>query len=363
MNKSGKGKFTNLDVINELDNLFINNSEVHQKIKIIELYLKSDTEQEFMNEYKIFLENSSLTYKHLKPSRIQNIINSFIQNNNNAGYIQPIGKHIFLDKFLEKYPSPRFIGFGEEYWTTDSLAEYIRLKYKCNITSDTIRKKLTSLKKQFKESGYSPELEYRNFLLSKIVERKDKKMYIYFFQLYYNPYPFLDLENKDSSKNIKPSHNNRKSSFVGCIYGKSPSIKPVLYRRKPYFQLSANYETHIPNLDYYLNIPIEEGLILIDDTYDSRKIIKDYYFWCFSQKDYIPKYRLYFLPNDIYTSLPILEDFDVATLLFRSILERYGTEAFDKIQDLSEFADYFDHCIVRKDNESFYNTPKLLKKI
>ena len=73
------------------------------------MYLKSDTEQEFMNEYKIFLENSSLTYKHLKPSRIQNIINSFIQNNNNAGYIQPIGKHIFLDKFLEKFDVKKFM--------------------------------------------------------------------------------------------------------------------------------------------------------------------------------------------------------------------------------------------------------------
>lgn len=351
-----KNELRNIDVIIELEQLFENIPNVHQKLKIIEFFISSLDEQAFINKYTEYISTCDKNYVHLKPSRILNIINAFVNGKENSGYIQPIGKQLFLNEFLKKYPSPRFLHFGEEEWTTDFLAEYIKRKYACIITPDTIRKELTNLKKKYKDQNNSAEIEYKEYLLETIQNYNETK-YIYFYQLYFTPYPFKETE--------AITHNNRKSGFVGCIYGKSPNNDNPSYKRKPYFQLSANYKTHIPNLSYYLDIPVISGLILLDDTYDSRKIVRDYYFWCFTHENHLPKYQLYFIPNDIYSNSEILTEFENATFLFRTPLINYGKIAFEEFEYDDPYEAFFDYSIRKEkktNGESFYKKPKLLKK-
>lgn len=118
-------RLTNCETIKELEVLFKPEPKVYQKLKIIEVYLSSSTNEEFIHNYKILQPNEFLNCKKLKLSRAQSIICSFLTGSQKSGYIQPIGKQLFLKTFLENYPSPRFLHFGEEKWTVHSLAEYL----------------------------------------------------------------------------------------------------------------------------------------------------------------------------------------------------------------------------------------------
>lgn len=340
-------ELTNIEIIKELKKLFDNDPIVHQKLKIIESNLEPILKSDSID--------CSLPYKHLKPSRIQSIINAF-EENHDAGYIQPIGKKLFLNRFLKKYPSPRFVHLGEEEWTIDLLNEYLHNKYYCSITHDTLRKELTTLKKRFKASNTTIEALYQKNLLT-LIEKSRKRHYIYFYQLYNTPYPF--------KKSTNATHNNRKSCFLGCIYGIPPTGNVVSYKSNPYFQLSANYETHIPNLHYYFDLPINPGLILIEDTADSRKIIKDYYYWFFSKKNSLPKYHLYFIPNDMYVRSPLLDACDSFSLLTKRPLLNYGIDGIKALKanaDSESIGKFFDYDVIRKNNTSCLEEPKLLKK-
>lgn len=69
---------TNTETIRELKILFQKFPKVFQKLEIIELYLSTSTNEEFIHSYTLLQKNSSLDYKKIKLSRAQSIINSFL---------------------------------------------------------------------------------------------------------------------------------------------------------------------------------------------------------------------------------------------------------------------------------------------
>lgn len=349
-----KNKLKNVAIIQELEQLFKDNYKIYQKLKLIELYLSSTSMDELFKRYYLFLDETNIPFNHLKPSRIKTIIDSFDTDNSDSGYIQPIGKNLFLKKFLEKYSSPRFLHLGEEKWTISSLSEYLKTKYFCNITYDTIRKELSNLTTYLKTNNTSTENEYEKYI-SHIIQQEFNKSCVYFYQLYYTSFPLRKSQNK--------SHNNRHSTFVGCIYGKEPNNDFLFYKSTPYFQLSSNFKTQIPNLDYYFNLPSKPGIILIHDNIDSRKIVKEYYYWYYSRDSLPPNYKVYFVPNTLYTSLSIMEEFDYITLLTQTPLLQFGTSKFNllrKIENNALIDAFFDYCIDK--NASHLPTKKTLQK-
>ena len=345
---------TNTETIRELKILFQKFPKVFQKLEIIELYLSTSTNEEFIHSYTLLQKNSSLDYKKIKLSRAQSIINSFLTGSQKSGYIQPIGKELFLKTFLKRYPSPQFLHLGEKTWTSSLLTEYIQLKYFCTITPDSIRKALASLKKYLKTLPASLDLIYLKYLRKKI-DNKASYNFIYFYQLHYAYYPLT--KNNGSTFNY-----SRKNTFVGCIYGKGQDNQTVAYRRKPYFQYSYNDLNQIINLNYYFNIPINSGLILLPETLDTKKIVKDWYFWYFSQDKTPPKYHLFFIPENGYSLLD-LDDFnDFHSLMLRP-MKNCGIKYFKKILSANVCNYFFSGYISYSQNSSLNNEPKTFKKI
>ena len=349
MSKKYSSQLTNLSIIIELKYLFNEKPDIVQKLQIIELYISAATDEEFIHSYKQLQRSNPNSYKKIKLSRALCIVNSFVTNSQSSGYIQPIGKQLFLDIFLKRYPSPRFLHLGERNWTERLLAEYIQIKYYCTITPDSIRKALTQLKKYLTFHNTSTELLYHKFLVRKLNTIKSSD-YIYFYQLYYSSYPIR------KSKSSKPNY-SRKTTFVGCIYGKNLLNKSIAYSRTPYFQLSYNDQNYIINLNYYLNIPINPGLILLPDTYDSRKIVKDWYFWYFSQDKMPPKHQLFFIPENAYSSLH-LSAFDTYYSLMKYPMQNFGISYFRKLSSCNVLSSFFNGYI--KENHSSKHECKLL---
>ena len=188
----------NIDIIYELERFFKNDNNIYSKIKLIEFYLYSNNIQECINKYNAFLKDSKMDYEYMKPSRIITLIKAFENGYEKSGYIQPIGKQLFLKKFLDKFPSPRFVHLGDEEWTVASLKEYIMKKYGCSITPDTIRKEITKKKKAQKKLGNSAELLYKQKLANLIQKELDN--FIYFYQFYETPSP-LRKTNKQTNNN------------------------------------------------------------------------------------------------------------------------------------------------------------------
>lgn len=334
---------TNLKTIKELKILFKQIPKVFQKLEIIELYLSAPTNEKFIHNYKLLQQDSSLDYKKIKLSRAQNIVNSFLTDSQKSGYIQPIGKLLFLKIFLKKYPSPRFLHFGEEKWTVDLLTEYLKNKYFCTITPDSIRKSLTTLEKNLNIKSSTVNLEYLKILFNKINDTNTYP-YIYFYQLYYSPY-LLTRET-----HTKP-HYGRKNTFVGCIYGQCRNNGNIIYKRKPYFQYTYNDQSNIINLDYYLSIPYHPGLILLADTPNSRKIVKDFYYWYFIQDKTPPQYNLFFIPEEAYFSLPILTIFN-NYLVMRKPMLKLGIKYFEKFEDTTFIRKFYNYSIKSKKSQN-----------
>lgn len=329
-------RLTNCETIKELEVLFKPEPKVYQKLKIIEVYLSSSTNEEFIHNYKILQPNEFLNCKKLKLSRAQSIICSFLTGSQKSGYIQPIGKQLFLKTFLENYPSPRFLHFGEEKWTVHSLAEYLEHKYFCTITSDSIRKSLKNLEKYLYDKASTINLEYQNFLFNKICD-KNTYPYIYFYQLYYSPYLLRRKKNP-------VLHYGRKNTFVGCIYGRCRNNGNIIYTRKPYFQYTYNDQSNIINLDYYLSIPYHPGLILLADTPHSRTMVKDFYYWYFIQDKTPPQYNLFFIPEEEYCSLSTLNIFNDCLIMKKPMLE-FGIKYFEKIEDVTLGRKFYNYSI------------------
>lgn len=190
--------------------------------------------------------------------------------------------------------------------------------------------------------------------------QKELDNFIYFYQFYETPSPLR--------KTNKQTNNNRKSTFVGCICGKTKSDKYLSYKRKPYFQISDNFNTHIPNFHYYLNIPNESGLFLVKDNLCARKYIKEFYYYCFCKDNILPRYRLYFLPNDMYDSLQLLNDFKVFAQKTEKILLESGVKGIEEEKnDMDKLPLSFNRLFeydIKKSNskEEFEKTPQLLSK-
>lgn len=336
-------------IIDELKELFHENKQVYKKLVIIEHYL-SDS----IDKYK---KSISSTY-HLKPSRIEKIITSFEEDTGHAGYIQPIGKAYFLQTFLKKYPTPRFLQFGEEKWTVSILSEYLRVKYNCIITQDTIRKQITQCNKQLEKAKTTGEKEYEKFLENVVTNYISNQSFIYIYHLYY--------ANSSTNTNIQQTDECLRK-FVGFIHTYSERLDCPLYKRQPFFQLSFNFDIKTPNLKYYLNIPAEPSLILIRDTPAAREIVKNYYYSFFYFSKATPKYNFYFLPENMDILKTILfNDLEFLDVL-RDYMLKYGTEGIKELkkeqlypEELNTFLEYIIDS--RETKTDFFRTPKLFIK-
>ncbi|WP_373220835.1 hypothetical protein [Mediterraneibacter gnavus] len=137
-----------------------------------------------------------------------------------------------------------------------------------------------------------------------------------------------------------------------------------MYKRKPFFQLSFNFDIKTPNLEYYLNIPAEPGLILIRDTPAAREIFKNYYYSFFYFFKSTPEYNFYFLPENMdslkTTLFNNLEFIDV----LKDYMLKYGTDGIKKLkkeqlypEELNTFLEYIIES--REMSTDFFRTPKL----
>lgn len=303
-----------LKIIQELENLFFNTDEklTIQKLRIIKYYLKylheySDTSIESIN--KIISKIKELPeLKTFKPSRIKNIIEAYNCAKDNSGYIQPIGKFLFLKYFLKKYPSPLMIHLSDYKWTIDSLGNFISQKYNCTICSDTIRKELSVHSKNAEFSSL-----YGHFIDTNIKSTLKKSLPIYFTQLHKNNFP-----TRKKGGHTLPTH---QLSISGFIYGytQNPDID-ITYEREPFFHINHNPQTEFFNLDYLLHIPQTPGLMLLDDTPYAKEVLKKYYTNIFKNKISIPDYKIYLLPKECFDSTPWMRKFDNVAMLFRPIL-------------------------------------------
>ena len=112
-----------------------------------------------------------------------------------------------------------------------------------------------------------------------------------------------------------------------------------------------NDQSNIINLDYYLSIPYHPGLILLADTPNSRKIVKDFYYWYFIQDKTPPQYNLFFIPEEAYFSLPILTIFN-NYLVMRKPTLKLGIKYFEKFEDTTFIRKFYNYSIKSKKSQN-----------
>lgn len=269
-----------IDIIQELENMFMSESDkgIFHKLKIIEYYIEFFCvhKKSFSETIEKIKEDSELRY--FKPSRIEIIIKAYINSKNSSGYIQPIGKDLFLERFLLRYPTPLMTGACEDDWTVNSLQIFISMKYNCIITIDTIRKKLS---------------KHKDFFDKKIKLSFKQSIPIYYIQLHKNPFP-IRKELKQNPRAV------RYLSLTWFIWGyqKNENID-IIYRQEPFSFINHDYKKEFLNLEYLFQIPTEKGLFLFDDTAYSREIFPKYYKYLSKNKIY-PTNEAYILPYSHY---------------------------------------------------------------
>ena len=104
-------------------------------------------------------------------------------------------------------------------------------------------------------------------------------------------------------------------------------------------------------MDYYLSIPYHPGLILLADTPNSRKIVKDFYYWYFIQDKTPPQYNLFFIPEEAYFSLPILTIFN-NYLVMRKPMLKLGIKYFEKFEDITLIRKFYNYSIKSKKSQN-----------
>lgn len=269
-----------IDIIQELENMFMSECDkrIFQKLKIIEYYI------EFSCMYKENLSETIAKIKkdselhYLKPSRIATIIKAYINSEVDSGYIQPIGKELFLERFLLRYPTPLMTESDEDDWTVDSLRDFIITKYNCIITTDTIRKKLS---------------KHKDFFENKIKLSLKQSIPIYYIQLHKNPFPII-------KKRKKKLREVRYLSLTWFIWGYRINENiDIVYRQEPFSFINYDYKKEFLNLEYFFQIPTENGLFLFDDTAYSREIFPKYYRYLSKNKIY-STFEAYILPDSHY---------------------------------------------------------------
>lgn len=275
-----------LEVIKELENMFNNDqdSTISCKLKIIEYYIELSYVQgmaipELINKIKCTSE-----LHRFKPSRIETIINAYIHSQNNSGYIQPIGKDLFLERFLSRYPTPLMIQLSENDWTVNSLKKCITAKYNCIITKDTIRKKLS---------------KHHYFFHDKIKLFLDQSIPIYYIQLHKNPFPIR-------KNRIEHPRSVRYFSLTWFIWGyRINQDIDIVYKEEPFSCINHEPGETFLNLDYLFQIPETPGLFLFDDTPYVREVIPKYYNYLCKNKIH-PSYEFYILPDSHFTTANFL---------------------------------------------------------
>lgn len=324
-----------VQIVQELQRMFSDDIRIQSKLYIIKKYLSHNTEEVSIYDIQKELEENNLD--SYKPSRIQQIINLYCNPENDAGLIQPVGKKKFLDKFLNLNISPLFLCYPELYWTEELLSNYIKMKYNCYITRDSIRKALsrhfnspTRVSYETNQKILTDNLEtdddyilpfdeamYNKALSKKIQQYIKKGKPIYLIAMYINQFPFREIKYAPTdSKNM---------SVSGFIIGYTTDEKLLLkYSREPFFHISYNNKKEFFNLEYLLNIPRNQGLFLIEDDLGSRSIVEQY--WKYHFKNKLPyKNNFYFLLNSTYDNSKVLDFFDDAVVLFRPIVTEFST--------------------------------------
>lgn len=282
------------------------------KLKIIEIYTTYSLEQNlsFSDAIQKTIEqckskNTDSRLNSLKPSRIKNLIMAYCNPQNDAGYIQPIGKKLFLRLFLQKYPSPRMVHLSSNDWENEILEKYILQKYNCRISQEVIRKELSSLPK-----GTNMNNIYQEFLEKKIKETMPS-IPIYYVQLYRKP-------------PIRKTKPNYESSFIknitGYIYGYSET-KSIVYKSLPIFHSNYNYRLKTFNIDYLIQLPEIPGIILLQNTPDVCDILDSYFDHLYNNKDEstIASHNVYLLPENA-LNIPIYDIFQAVTSIMKPIL-------------------------------------------
>ena len=364
--------------------------QIQSKLYIIKKYLSHKEEKLSIHNIQKELEENNL--EKYKPSRIQQVIDLYCNPENNAGLLQPVGKKEFLERFLKLYVSPLFVHYPKLRWTEELLSNYIKMKYTCYITGDSIRKAISrylnfhtnvfyETNSEASENDFEPDdrytmsLEediYNNALRKKIQQYIIKGKPIYFIAMYKNPFPFREIKySPTDSKNM---------SISGFVVGYSTNEKILIeYSREPFFHISYNDKKEFPNLEYILSIPRKPGLFLIEDDIDgnegSRNTVEQYWKYHFEHK--LPyKNNFYFLLNSSYDNSKLLNFFSNSVGLFRPIITEFSTslsatnfsigdslpQNFKKIKELMEiypFSQYSDY-IISNTKKSATNIPKTL---
>lgn len=328
--KKGEKSMTcdSIKIIQELENMFEseNDKKTLHKLKIIEYYINFFCihQKSFSELIEKVKETPELHY--LKPSRIKTIIEAYINSESNSGYIQPIGKDLFLERFLSRYPTPLMVQLSEDDWTINSLQNFIKTKYNCNITTDTIRKKLS---------------KYKNFYDNKVKLGLKESIPIYVILLYKNPFPIR----KECGKNLRAT---RYLSLSWCIWGYIINENiDIVYREEPISYINYDYNNEFLNLDYLFQIPIKTGIFLFADTEYSREIFPKYYRYL-SKNKINSNYEAYILPDSYYYS--------VNSLMKNKLKLIYGfippilTYSIPRPPDLPEFYQLKDILKMMKNN-------------
>lgn len=362
----------NVQIAQELQRMFSGDIQVQSKLCIIKKYLSKNGKEE-LSIYDIQKDLGEKKLEKYKPSRIQQIISLYCNPENDAGLIQPVGKKKFMDRFLSKNISPLFVHYPELQWTEELLSNYIKMKYNCYITRDSIRKALSrhfntrvSYETNQKISDNDFEIDERYILsfdevmynkaLRKCIQQYlEKGKPIYLIAMYINQFPFREIKYTPTD--------GKNTSVSGFIVGYSTNEKLFLeYNREPFFHISYNDKKEFVNLEYFLSIPRKPGLFLIEDDIRSRSIVKQYWKYHFEHKlSY--KSNFFFLLNSSYDNSKLLNFFSNAVGLFRPIVTEFSTslsstnfsegdclpQNFKEIKKLleifpfNEYSDYFCH--------------------
>lgn len=217
-------------------------------------------------------------------------------------------------------------------WTVKGLYYHILKTYQCRIAKESIRKSLTKLNIEFQDIDSRSNI-YKSFIEKKINDCIKNNIPIYVLKI-------IKLNEKKYVKHgYIHAKKNRLIIFLYTIHG-----EPI-YSKKPFANFAINMNTTDIDLQKYLDIPLNEGMFLLNSTKYTRQALRNYNSTRYNNRDRFIHNNIYLLEGSMRKKIPILSKIDTIyyhlTCDFCKTYTSKEDNIYDILRDNEPFNKYF----------------------